>query len=377
MSDNSKIEWTQKTWNPILGCDGISPGCDRCYAITQANIRAANPNPKVASAFEGLTHRAEAGLDWTGRVNLLPERLLQPLQWRKPAKVFVNSLADLFHKDVPGDYIAQVFAVMAATPRHTFQLLTKRHGRMRSLLNSDAFLTAVGRHWMFNDAIPDDCAWPGWPLPNVHLGVSVESQRWADIRIPALCETPAAVRFLSCEPMLGPVEIPFEIRHPGGCGCGVPGGCDAECFRSAGPASERIHWVICGGESGAGARPMHPGWARSLRDQCQEFEVPFFFKQWGEWGPAPWRVDREPGESDSDYKARAEAVCATHSYPAWADKYGLEPLKADHKPWSLERTAIPPEQAAMRRWGKRAAGRELDGREWNEYPRAAEMTGAA
>lgn len=377
VSDNSKIEWTQKTWNPILGCDRISPGCDRCYAITQANIRAANPNPKIAKAFEGLTARTDAGLDWTGRVNLLPERLSQPLRWRKPATVFVNSLADLFHKDVPDDYIAQVFAVMAATLRHTYQLLTKRHGRMRSLLTSDGFLDAVGRHWMYDDRIPDESVWPGWPLPNVHLGVSAEDDHWARIRTDALVDTPAAVRFLSCEPLLGPIDLsrwmpPGRARWQcGGCraffggdwqqfcpGCGREGYWCGSHTGNGRPNDQPLSWVIVGGESGSGARPMHPDWARSLRDQCQSSGVPYFFKQWGEWGPAPWRVDRKPGETDADYKERAEAVCATHSYPVWADRYGLEPLKADHKPWSLERTSLPPEQAGLRRWGKR---REPDG----------------
>ncbi len=116
---------------------------------------------------------------------------------------------------------------------------------------------------------------------------------------------------------------------------------------------------------------MHPQWARSLRDQCVAAEVPFFFKQWGEWGPAPWRVDREPGESDSDYKARAEAACATHAYAAWADRYGHEPHKPSHKPWSLERGSLSAEQAPIRRWGKGAAGRLLDGREWSEFPRTS------
>ena len=142
MSTNSKIEWTEATWNPILGCTKVSPGCDHCYAITQATIRAGSTHPAVAAAFAGLTRRAEGGPDWAGRVNLLPERLMQPVKWRKPRRIFVNSLADLFHDDVPDAFIAQVFAVMAWAGWHTFQLLTKRHGRLRSLLNDPAF---VGR----------------------------------------------------------------------------------------------------------------------------------------------------------------------------------------------------------------------------------------
>jgi protein gp37 len=334
VSANSKIEWCTASWNPVLGCDRVSPGCDHCYAITQARIRERNPHPRVAAAFAGLTHRTEAGLDWTGRINLLPERLAQPLAWRKPERVFVNSLADLFHKDVPGEFIARVFAVMALCPHHTFLLLTKRHGRMRSLLSSVDFgglfeevywAMARERDGRAND--PDVPGAPPLPLPNVHLGVSAESQKWADVRIPALLDTPAAIRWVSAEPLVGPLDLHYVagidaldrdwIGGPGG-GMGSP--------------HPLLDWVVAGGESGPGARPMHPGWVRSLRDQCVTSEVPFFFKQWGEWRPGG-----DPAR------------------PAgWFDTEG--------------QPCAPGCGTPMVKVGKKAAGRTLDGWRWDELP---------
>jgi len=254
MGENSKIEWTDATWNPVTGCTKVSPGCDNCYA------------ERIVERFKGKGAFAQ--------VTLNEERLAAPLKWRKPRRVFVNSMSDLFHDDVPDDYIARVFAVMAATPQHTYQILTKRHARMRSLLNSPAFNIALDLR--LSESIGRKAAERvEWPLPNVWLGVSVEDQKWADIRIPALLETPAAVRFLSCEPLLGPVTLWDSLacdhpRHP----CTEVG-----CWRA-------IDWVIVGGESGPGARPMHPDWARSLRDQCAAAGTAFFFKQWGTWAPA-------------------------------------------------------------------------------------------
>jgi protein gp37 len=361
MGDKTGIQWTEATWNPVVGCEHVSAGCDNCYAASLASGRLAH-----VPAYAGLA----SGGRFNGKVRLLPDRLDQPLRWTRPRMIFVNSMSDLFHKDIPDEFIAQVFAVMALTPRHTYQILTKRHARMRSLVSDPAFRQAVhevawnldreGRfdpyRYADDEIIPahyirpaayrdDDSDW--WPLPNVWLGVSVENQHWADIRIPALLATPAVVRFLSGEPLLGPVDLrPYFI-------------------------GQRLHWVIAGGESGRNARPMHPTWARSIRDQCTASGVPFFFKQFGEWAPAPWRVDREPGELVDVYKARAEAVCATHSLPVWAADYGMDPMPASHKPWSLERTSAPPEQATLRRVGKHAAGRELDGRTWDEYPARA------
>lgn len=299
MADKSAIEWTDASWNPILGCTAVSPGCDHCYAARDASGRLAR-----LPLYAGL---AKAGV-FTGEVRLVPERLSQPLRWRKPRRVFVNSMSDLFHDAVPDDYIAQVFRVMAAARQHTFQVLTKRHGRMRSLLNSARFDAPVA-------------------APNVWLGVSVEDQHWADIRVPALLDTPAAVRWLSCEPLLGPIDLspwltdmdwpPCWDTHSPGDSCG-------RCIRP--------DWIVAGGESGSGARPMHPDWARSLRDQCAAAGVPFFFKQWGEW------CDRDQLHPDVWQQVDA------------AINLGQQP----HPP--------------LLRMGKKRAGRLLDGRTWDEYP---------
>ena len=290
MSDKTGISWTDATWNPVVGCTKVSAGCDHCYAIRTAHRMAANPNPLVSQAYAGT----EAGGEWTGKVNLLTDRLDQPLRWRKPRRIFVNAQSDLFHKDVPDDFIARVFAVMALAPRHTFQVLTKRHGRMRSLLRSSDFRSAVedAIKGMVSAHQPKHVWYAAWPLPNVWLGVSVEDQATADLRIPALLDTPAAVRFLSCEPLLGPMDLQMAVPRPCTCGLGqtfLIG--ETRAHKTGCPALRWPFpdWVIVGGESGPGARPMHPEWARTLRDQCASTGVAFFFKQAGsvlarEWG---------------------------------------------------------------------------------------------
>lgn len=272
MADRTSIAWTDATWNPITGCTKLSPaspGCAHCYAAT------------FTERFRGVAgHYFENGFD----VQLRRGKLDQPLRWRRPRMIFVNSLSDVFHADVPDTYIAQIFAVMALTPRHTFQLLTKRHARMRALLGSRDlgagldFETMVrnAAYSMRLDAGRGDCPRVDdipWPLPNVWLGVSAENAHWAKLRGDALRDVPAAVRFFSCEPLLSPIDT-----------ADLAG----------------IDWVIAGGESGPGARVMRPEWARSLRDQCAAASVPFLFKQAGtalakEWGcsgkgedPAQW-----------------------------------------------------------------------------------------
>lgn len=265
MSDKSKIEWCDATWNPSTGCTKVSPGCDHCYAET------------LAERFRGTPgHYFERGFD----VQMRPDKLDLPLRWKKPRRVFVNSMSDLFHKDVPDEYIAKVFAVMAETPRHTYQVLTKRHARMRSLMSSAAFHADIVHHaWTIAEDRPSfqaDSDATIWPLPNVWLGVSVEDQHWADIRIPVLLETPAAVRFLSCEPLLASVSLsPWTVPN-------------ADATR---PVIPDLDWVIVGGESGRKARPMDRQWACDLRDQCAAAGVPFLFKQWGAWGPSKAEVD--------------------------------------------------------------------------------------
>jgi protein gp37 len=355
MSDNSRIEWTDATWSPTLGCTHVSEGCDGCYAMRTVHRMSFNPNEKISSAAEGLTaYRPGVGVVWTNNVRVLPDRLGLPLQWKKPKRIFVDSQSDLFHDQVPDEFIAKVFAVMAATPRHTYQILTKRPGRLRSLLNSERFreLVFVATNLDIGETHGDY-----WPLPNVWLGVSVENQRWADVRVPLLLDTPATVHWLSCEPLLGPVDLtkwtdahgPWNYTEYG-----------VECLCRAAIVDDqdrcngdRIDWVVAGGESGPGARPMHPDWARSLRDQCQEYAVPFLFKQWGEHAPlGPCSVDEFFALGESRRRERL----------TW-----MEPDGAESHGWEWDPT---PGASLMERVGKKAAGRYLDGRTWDEYPEA-------
>lgn len=370
MAETTTIEWTRnddgtpgRTWNPVTGCSKISTGCDHCYAET------------IAERFRG-TAAFPHGFD----VRVRSDKVNAPLKWRKPTRVFVNSMSDLFHADVDQAWIADIFAVMAAARRHTFQLLTKRHARMRSLLNDPGFAANV-RQGAHGKGLPAD-QWQ-WPLPNLWLGVSVENQKWADIRIPALIDTPATVRFLSCEPLLGPVWIADYAWQP--CSCCVGETHDEACGTCAdngcdGGHVQALHWVIVGGESGHGARAMHPDWARSLRDQCEQEHVPFFFKQHGEWGPAPFIIrvcDPDVGWKGTDEelaaaKADSEACGATHVHTGnWYEENGERRYhlhEIGHKPWSLERVALPEGTAAIRRWGKKRAGRELDGHTHDAFP---------
>ncbi len=270
MAEHSSIEWTDATWNPITGCSVVSPGCTSCYAMKLAGTRL-----KHIPSRAGLTTDSKAGPVWNGEVRLNSEWLAQPLRWKRPRRIFVCAHGDLFHKSVPDEWIDRVFAVMALAPQHTFQVLTKRAARMRAYcsdpqrrntieLAAEALQPSVCKPWS-----PKHCF--RWPLPNTWLGVSAEDQQRAEERIPELLAIPAAVRFVSAEPLLGPIDfykasavMPVE-RHP---------------WRN-GPILQGIDWVIVGGESGRGARPMRPEWAESLRDQCAAAGVAFFFKQWG------------------------------------------------------------------------------------------------
>jgi protein gp37 len=250
MADKSSIEWTDATWNPVTGCSKVSAGCKHCYAEREwARLSA---NPKAPRYF---------GRQFTD-VQCHMDVLTTPLRWKKPRRIFVNSMSDLFHPDVPTAFIDDVFGVMAGCPQHTFQVLTKRPYRMLGYLgdfHAEMVTREFVKHWPQAETMT-------WPLPNVWLGVSVEDQASADERIPLLRQTPAAVRWVSAEPLLGPVSFASVPR--GGTG-----------------AEGNIDWVVAGGESGPHARPMHPDWARGLRDQCEAAGVPFLFKQWGEWRP--------------------------------------------------------------------------------------------
>ena len=257
----SKIEWTGKTWNPVVGCDKVSEGCKNCYAIRMA-YRLMN-NPNTAVKYEGTAIRTPGGaLNWTGRVNVLQSEFGKPLDNKKPTVYFVNSMSDLFHEIIPFEIIDSIFDTMDAANWHSFQVLTKRPKRMVEFFN----WKAAGNGFKFTE----------WPLKNVWVGVSVEHQKAADERIPLLLQVPAAVRFLSCEPLLGEVDLTKYLLS-----------LEFEGIK----ACTGVNWVICGGESGYGARPMHPDWARSLRDQCKAAAVPFFFKQWGEWKPVKEHIN--------------------------------------------------------------------------------------
>ena len=270
------IEWCDETWNPVTGCTKVSPGCAHCYAET------------FAERFRGVPgHPFEQGFD----LKLWPERLTKPLSWKKPRKVFVNSMSDLFHEDVPFEFIDRVFAVMALTPQHTYQVLTKRPERMREYLTGRDGLNKAARqriHGAVHGFITS--GWSTfempWPLPNVWLGTSVELQHWLDIRVPELLATPAAVRFLSCEPLLGPLNFRIQASERDEWVDALRG----EWYGEAVPDSlgdnppvlgERIDWVIVGGESGPKAREFDIEWARSVVDQCAGAGVPVFVKQLG------------------------------------------------------------------------------------------------
>lgn len=277
MSTGTGIEWTEATWNPITGCTRVSAGCDHCYAATMTHRLEGMGKEKYA----GLTVLNRAGdRHFNGKIQLHDDALLIPLKWRKARRVFVNSMSDLFHRDVPFDFIDKVFAVMALCPQHKFQILTKRPERMAEYLSPimgvwsmdrlEAAARSVGHTFFFGDG--PSRRWVGrmMPFKNVWLGSSCENQQTANERIPHLLRCPAAVRFLSCEPLLGPIDlrsVPNTSDPMPGCPNGAP--------------SRRIDWVIVGGESGKGARPCNVDWIRSLVEQCQAAGVPCFVKQLG------------------------------------------------------------------------------------------------
>jgi protein gp37 len=258
------IEWTEQTWNPTTGCDRISPGCDNCYALTMAKRLKGMGSAKYQT--DGHPRTSGPGFGITGH----PDTLGEPLRWRKPRRVFVNSMSDLFHARVTTRLITDVWKIMAATPQHTYQILTKRASRLAPVLDKVHAELGLTK-----------------PLPNVWLGVSVESQKYADLRIPGLLRAPAAVRFLSCEPLIGPLDltrIPFQgdVRYVvdslrGRYGIREPK--ELFCFGMANLGA--IDWVIVGGESGAGARHMETEWAADLVQQCQGARRAVFVKQLG------------------------------------------------------------------------------------------------
>lgn len=345
MGDKSGIEWTNATWNPLRGCRRVSEGCRHCYAE-----RIAARFSGLGQPYEGLATRTQLGPRWTGNVRLLPELLDQPLYWAKPRRIFVNSMSDLFHEDVPADFIWDVFAVMAACPQHTFQVLTKRPARMQAMLRLPGSVhkldtacdaLAVRQGWCHADN------WQ-WPLANVWLGVSVEDQAAADERIPLLLRTPAGVRWVSAEPLLGPINLAQAHKAY----------MDGKWYEPD-DQPNRLDWVVVGGESGPGARPMHPDWARRIRDDCQRAGVPFFFKQWGGWMPRSEIAD----------DVRFLLVVRGKSWGCLDIEGKFYP---ETTPWNgRQNDPDHNHEVTVYRIGKSAAGRLLDGREWNEYPAQA------
>ena len=296
----TKIQWCGEVWNVVTGCTKVSAGCASCYA-------------------ERDFHRPYPGRDFND-VRFHRDRLNLPLRWRKPRKVFTPSIGDLFHLKLPDEVIEEVWQVMVDADRHTFQVLTKRPGRMQEFVNRRYGL---------------------WGEPeNIWLGVSVEDQE-NDWRIPILLQTPAAVRFVSCEPLLGPIQF-----GDGSFDWLAGWYTDYETGRDGEPEPVQAHmpnidWVIVGGESGPNARPMHPDWVRSIRDQCRVTDVAFFFKQWGEW--IPWIP---MGGNPRNLPVEHVMQNGSEYYPG---NYSS----------SLQ---------SMIRVGKKAASRMLDGRTWDEFP---------
>jgi protein gp37 len=311
----SNIEWTDQTWNPIIGCSNISPGCDNCYAEKiagrLANIAATTDDYSEVVLFkqQPVTEKINPVGQWSGEMHFVESALEKPLRWHKPRMIFICSMGDFFHKNVPFDWIDKVFEVIKHSPQHTFQILTKRPERMFEYFN-------------FKDVYTG--------LPNVWLGVTAENQDQANKRIPTLLEIPAAKHFISIEPMLGEIDLTrYEISR-GHYRDWLTG---ARFGSTIIEMTGKLDWVIVGGERGHNARPIHPDWARSIRDQCKEANVPFFFKQWGEW---------------------------VHIHELTCNGTGVK-----GKLWHN----FDPDTSVCR-VGKKLAGRLLDSREYNEFPKS-------
>lgn len=380
MGDKSKIEWTDASWNPIRArnketggvghfCIHVSEGCRNCYA-ERMQKRFGNPARYVAQ------HRDKVEL-------FLDEKAVaQPRRWRKPRRIFVCSMTDLFADFVPDEWIDKIFAVMALTPHHTYQILTKRPDRMSAYLSRANIIEHLGHvvTSLVADGICGSMAarevlWSGkraggednlygpmrdygeWPFPNVWLGTSAEDPNSLD-RIDYLQQTPAALRFLSLEPLLAPLDIEHCLSTHWIClDCGDGQGWEEERFCHCGGVYTEfpaIDWVIVGGESGPNARPMHPDWARSLRDQCVNAGVAYFFKQWGQWTPVCAQYPATDDEHDEAERAGLCAdICMSNNGYIWPDDH--QPAVTG-RPWLFDRV------------GKKRAGRMLDGRTWDEYP---------
>lgn len=348
MADKTAIEWTDATWNPITGCSVVSAGCKHCYAMKLAGTRL-----KRHPTREGLTVDTAAGPVWNGEVRLNWTQLGLPATWKRARKIFVCAHGDLFHESVPDDWIDMVFAVMAQNPQHTFQVLTKRAARMRQYLSARDRLEDIYAAWTSTSGKPAEAQ--AWPLPNVWLGVSVENQDNYH-RVHELQRTPAAVRWVSAEPLLGPIKFsPYALLAQHCFVCKAEDACGEERGAWSHPINcvqrtkhngsdmtpgKGIGWVVVGGESGPGARPMHPDWARSIRDQCEQEGTPFLFKQWGAYAPNDERGDR---------------IFVYHD--------GMTDIPDDRWPDPAFNG-----ETHMAPMGKKAAGRLLDGQLHDGYP---------
>lgn len=328
-------KYWDEPWNPVVGCRKVSPGCDNCYALDGAWRMAGHQNPKISELYQRVVEVKRGQPAWTGHCYFNESVLLAPLKRKKPT-VYFNSMSDPFRRVVPDEWLDRMFAVMALCPQHTFLMCTKRADRMGEFIKIgkpiDESVLAVLGHRNF----PSSWAELPWPLPNVWLGVTAENQEMADKRIPILLDTPAAVRYVSVEPCLGPVDLTehldvwqcpecvlWETHDRYCCTCG------ADRWNYDNILTKGLDLVICGGETGTGARPMHPDWMRDLRDQCRATEVPFFFKQWGNYSP---HYDGTVG---------------------YTNVFSGVPMD---------------DPAPMYKVGKTKAGRLLDGQEHNEMP---------
>lgn len=354
----TKIEWATETWNPIVGCSKVSPGCQNCYALRMA-VRLAN-NPKlpkeVREAYASVIHKVNGKWEWNGRTALIESALEKALLWRKPRMIFVCSMGDLFHEAVPFEWIDKVFTIMTLKYQHTFLLLTKRPDRMQKYFSAGKEnLVQIWEDVCYDLGIAyeDDPDAPacficnrtlsdikadhfGWPLTNVWLGVTAENQEQANKRIPILLQIPAAKRFVSVEPMLGSIDF-YDIPYGNQFHNVLTGVLDISTSQS-GIIGDKLDWVICGGESGPGARPMHPDWVRSIRDQCKESGVPFMFKQWGDLLPNCQLGTEHTGIKLLNHKTT---------------------FQSPHNPLKMN---------TYYRIGKKKAGRLLDGVKHNEFP---------
>lgn len=349
----SKIEWTEKTWNPIVGCLIASSGCAGCYAVGECWRKMAHPNERVAKKFEGTVRKTAAGqLVWTGRINFDERALREPLRRKKSTTYFVNSLSDLFFEELAIEIIDRIFAVICLTPNHRYQILTKRAHIMDEYFagNWRERVSAVINAWpedeigSGNEFLADIRLLRGGPIANLALGVSVENQQ-QEWRIEHLTKDhiPAAVRFLSCEPLVAPLSI---ARH-----------------------LSKLDWVIVGGESGPKARVMRPEWVRKLRDECAELaHVAFFFKQWGDWFPVGHLYSDE-GDTDETIAAENVLIYSRRGRDDYVDPRKVQLLDATGFNWANEEAQPPAHVFVFERRGKKKAGRVLDGEVHNDMPR--------